>query len=460
MKASLEPFKKIVFDNLKSDIQYLIQNYPTIKDQLNIPLELFSINNESFPKKIINEFVKDNQAIILSKYNILISPKLQILSNNFLDLAHSALIYFLDDFYEFAVYRCVESINLESSFNKLWAQFDHDFFTNEIEMQYLARLKNLYYQGGIGLDRIIPWKEVEAYWANSTFEYKLLGWERKSGIHYSFLENIQPSWIVLRMKKKVSARNTFITGISEAIDKFNLFTFVIRNVAGGSTYFNDIRLFGLGHYSPFLDLGASASPVYDNDIYEEMGEYTTLEHPWDWSISKALNKCENVSYSQYVFADWQIRLKGALQIPKEIGKSSTKRKYYLYNNLLSLTFVFNSLLPDMGNWKNKLFRENYLPTLINQLFGMTEAVIKQTVVDLYEIRNCIAHGKNQDADREFSSRYGTLDKLNKGLEVFEHMLNQLILLSLANNNLKANLEQWYDSGDSTILPPLIKPFSD
>jgi len=461
------PFKKIILSGVKEHVQHLEEDHPTIKNQLNIPLDLFSVSHCLRPKKTVNKFVEDNQGIILTKYNTLIRPKLQIMSDNTLDLAHSAFDYFLDDFYEYAVYKCVESDNVEEDFNKLWLQFEQDFFANEIEIQYLARLKNLYYHGGIGLDNIIPWTGVDAYWTHSAFEYRLLGWERKGGIHYNFLENFQPSWMVLRMKKKVATVNNFVAGISEAVDRFNLFTFIVRNVSGGSVFFNDIRIFGLGHYSPFLDFGASASPVQDNDIYEEVGEHTTLDHPNDWFISKALKKCEGVSYSEYLFADWQIRLKATLQTPDDFGESTTKRKYYLYNNLLGLTFVFNSLLPDLkdknghpSHRDNKIFREDYLPILANLIYGMTEAMVKQTIIDLYEIRNCIAHGKNQEADREFASRYGTLDKLNDGLRLFEHILNELILLSLVNSNLKTTLEQWYGTKNSAILPVLVKPYSD
>jgi len=453
-------FKKVILSNLKGNVQYLLKEHPTIKNQLNIPLDPFSISDELYPKKEVNKFILDNQSLILSKYNILVRPKLQILSDNSKDLALSAFDYFIDDFYEYAVYKCVEVDNIDKTFEEIWNQFQQDFFANEVEIQYLARLKNLYYHGGIGLDNIIPWSGIDGYWTHSAFDYRLLGWERQGGIHYNFLENFYPSWMVLRMKGKVSAPDSLVTNISEVVDKFNLFTFIVRNVSGGSVYFNDIRIFGLGHYSPFLTLESSAVPVYDNDIYEEIGEYTTLEHPWDWSISKALKKCENVSYSQYVFADWQIRLKGTLQTPKEMEESNTKRKYYLYNNLLSLTFVLNSLLPDMGNHKNKIFREDYLPVLMSKLFGINETTVKETVVNLYEIRNCIAHGKNQEADNEFALRYGDLDKFNEALSLFEHILNDLILLSLVNNHLKTILEQWYNSGNTASLPTLIKPFSD
>jgi hypothetical protein len=450
-------FKKIIFVNLKASIKHLLVEHPTIKNQLNIPLDPFSISYKLRPKKEVGKF---NQDLILSKYYTLIRPKLQILSDSTTELAQSAFNYFIDDFYEYAIYKCVESEDAEKMFNDIWNQFELDFYASELEIQYLARLKNLYYHGGIGLDNIIPWAGVDGYWTHTAFDYRLLGWERQGGIHYNFLENFYPSWMVLRMKKKISFANAFISGISEAVDKFSLFTFIVRNVSGGNVYFNDIRLFCLGHYSPFSNLGSSSIPVCDNDIYEEIGEYTTLEHPWDWSISKALKKCENVSYSQFIFADWQIRLKGALQTPKEMEESNTKRKYYLYNNLLCLTFVLNSLLPDMGNRKNKSFREDYLPILIHRLFGMTEGTTKQAIKNLYEIRNCIAHGKNQDADKELASKYGTLDKLKEELRIFEYILNQLILLSMVNGNLKIILEQWYNTGNSTLLPSLDKPFSD
>ncbi|GEM_PF-7035120 len=460
-------FKKSVIKGVTENIQYLVEHYPNIKNQLNITLELFTISNQLYPKKQVKKFVEDNQGLILQKYNTLISPRLQFLSENSLDLAQSAFEYFIDDFFEYAIYRCVESEDFDKDFEFLWTQFEHDFFSNEVEMQYLARLKNLYYYGGIGLDNLIPWTNVDVYWTSTAFEYRLLGWERKDGIRYSFLESFQPSWMVLRMRKKITNSGVFVAGVREATERFNLITFIVRNVAGGSVFFNDIRLFGFGHYSPFSDVGASVFSVADNDIYEEVGEHTTLDHPNDWFISNALKKCEGVDYSQYIFTDWQIRLRATLQTSGGFGESTTKRKYYLFNNLLGLTFVLNSLLPDLkdrngypSNRDNKNFRESFLPVLLANYSGMIESNVKQTITDLYEIRNCIAHGKNQEADREFSSRYGSLDKLADGLRFFEYMLNRLIMLSLVNNNLKNDLECWYVSGNSISVPSLIKPFEE
>ncbi len=460
MSAFPTSFKRITLTNLKGNIKYLLKEHPTIKNQLNIPLDRFSISDELRPKREVKQFVEANQDPILAKYNMLIRPKLQSMSKNSQELANSAFEYFIDDFYEYAVYKCVEADDIGTAFNEIWDQFEHDFFADEVEMQYLARLKNIYYHGGIGLENVIPWAGMDGYWVHDAFGYRLLGWERQGGIHYNFLENFYSSWMVLRLKRKASTPQSLFSHIVEATDKFNLFTFVVRNVAKGSVYFNDIRVFGLGHYSPFLTLGSSAVPIYDNDIYEDIGEYTTLEHPEDWFINKALKKCENVSYSEYIFADWQIRLKGALQTPKETEESKTKRKYYLYNNLLSLTFVFNSLLPDMGNRLNTIFRESYLPVLVLKLFGIDETKTKETIVNLYKIRSCIAHGKNQEADNEFATRYGDLRKLSEALNLFEHILNKLILLSLVNTNPKPTLEAWYRTGNSAALPILVKPFAD
>lgn len=457
--------KKTVLDNLEGCVSYLLKEHPDIKQRLDIPVELFSIDEELMNLKEFQEFVNVNRQLIRDKYNLLVKPRLQIIEDKNQDMEKSLLLHFFEDFYQYAVYKCVEADNFTVTFNDLWKFFEDEFFAQENIFEFQARLKNVYYHGGIGLENIIPWGEVDAFWARSALDYRMLGWERNGGIHYKFMEYFQPSWIVLRKKSKVGKTQHILTACKEAEDQFNLFTFVVRNISKGDAYFNDIRYFGLGHFSPDSTFGVSWHSVKDNDIYEEFGEYTTIENPWDWTISKVLEKCDPSSYKDYSFADWHLRLNGKFKFPFDAEYSDTRKQYYLYEKILNASFVFNSLLPDIkdkngfpSHRDNKVFREDYLPEVLSKYSGIDKAKAKSTIISIYDVRNKIAHGKPQEAVSALTS-IGNFKDIEDKIHLFNYTISRLILISLANSDFKIRMDGYYTSKNLTTLPTLINPFA-
>lgn len=457
--------KSVVKRNLEEAIQYLIEEHPDIKQRLNIPVELFSIDEELESIPEFQEFVNTNRILIRNKYNILVKPRLQIMESDNADTEKLLLIHFFEDFYHYAVYKCVEADDWEVAFEEVWGFFQSEFFATENEFEFQARLKNVYYHGGIGLENIIPWDKVDAFWARSALDYRMLGWERNSGWRYVFMDYFEPSWMVLRKKAKINRTNSIQSACNDAENQFNLFTFVVRNISRGDAYFNDIRIFGLGHLSPASTFGASWHSVKDNDIHEELGEYTIIENPWDWSISKVLKKCDPQSYKDYSFADWHIRLNNHFKFPNSQEYSETRKQYYLYERILNSSFVFNSLLPDIkdrngypNNRKNKELREDYLPEVLFNVVRVDKTKAKDTIKIIYDIRNMIAHGKPQEVSRLMSS-IGSLEDVEDEINFFNYVISRLILISLANPDLKDKLEAYLASNNKAQLPSIVNPFS-
>lgn len=342
--------KETVSVSLHSAVEELLQEHPDIRQKLDIPLVLYSIGEELESLSEYQDFIDNNRQLIREKYNLLVRPRLQIIEGGGgEDIEQSLLSHFFEDFYQYAVYKCVESENFENSFNEVWNFFETEFFANDVHFEFQARLKNVYYHGGIGLNNIIPWNDTDAFWARSALDYRMLGWERKGGWHYDFMDYFMPSWMVLRKKVIINRNKHILSACSDAKDEFNLFAFVLRNIAGGDAYFNDIRFFGLGHFSPDSNFGVSWEPVKDNDIYEEVGDYTTIENPWDSAISKLLEKCNPSSYKEYIFADWHLRLNARFKFPFDSEYSNIRKQFYSYEKILNFSFVFNSLLPDIKN---------------------------------------------------------------------------------------------------------------
>ena len=460
-----DTFKSVTKDRLQGSIAWLLEEYPDIKQRLNIPVELFSIDDELEVLSEFQEFVSQNRTLIRNKYNLLVRPRLQIIEDGEQDTEKYLLSHFFEDFFQYVVYKCVEADNPDEEFDKAWKFFEDEFFAEENNFEFQARLKNVYYHGGIGLDNVIPWDDVTLFSARTPLDYRMLGWERKGGYHYEFLDFFQPPWLLLRKKAVIGRNKSVLSACKEAEAQFNLFTFVVRNVSGGDAYFNDIRFFGLGHFSPQSILGVSWSSISDNDIYEEFGEYTTIEHPWDWSISKVLDKCNPSSYKDFVFADWHTRLNGKFKFPFDQEYSQTRKQYYFYEQILNLSFVFNSLLPDLKGRngypsaiKNKEFREDYLPEVLSTYGGVDKSNANSTIKTIYDIRNNIAHGKPQDAISALNS-LGTEEDIKNKIHFFQYVVNKITLISLVNTDFKIKMVAYHTSGDTQQIPALINPFS-
>ncbi len=456
--------KNAIKESVEETIQHLSEEYPDIKQRLNIPVELFSIDEELKELPAFQKFVNANRTLIREKYNILVKPRIQIIEVNEEDAERSLLLHFIEDFYQYAIYKCVESDEWESDFEKVWNFFQSEFFAIQNQFEFQARLKNVYYHGGIGLENIIAWNDVDAFWARGPLDYRMLGWERKGGWSYEFMDYFQPSWMVLRKKVKIDRNNGIMLSCKDAENQFNLFTFVVRNISSGDAYFNDIRFFGLGHFSPDSTFGASWHSVRDNDIYEEFGEYTTIENPWDWTISKVLEKCDPSSYKGYVFADWQIRLNNQFKFPYDQEYSDTRKQFYLYEKILNSSFVFNSLLPDIkdrngyaDHRKNKDLRESYLPELLASMAGIDKVKANLTITRLYDIRNMIAHGKPQEA-LNLMIAIGSLNDVENEIYFFNYIIRRLILISLANPDFKIKMETYYLGGNLQSLTTIANPF--
>jgi hypothetical protein len=458
-------FKSVVKSNLEGSIAWLLEEYPEIKQRLNIPVELFSVDEELEKLPEFNEFVAQNRVLIRNKYNLLVRPRLQIIEDAEQDVEKYLLSHFIEDFFQYAVYKCVEADNVDESFEESWKFFEVEFFADENKFEFQARLKNVYYHGGIGLDNVIPWDDVDLFSARSPLDYRMLGWERKGGRHYEFMDFFQPPWMILRKKAVIGGSKHILSACKETEDQFNLFTFVVRNISKGDAYFNDIRFFGLGHFSPHSILGVSWSPIRDNDIYEEFGEYTTIEHPWDWSISKVLSKCNPSSYKDFVFADWHIRLNGKFKFPFDQEYTQTRKQYFFYEQILNLSFVFNSLLPDLKDRngypnpkKNKELREDYLPEVLTAYGGIDKNYAISTIKIVYDIRNKIAHGKPQEASSALGL-IGTEENIKNKINFFQYIVSRIILISLANPDFKSKMETFHVIGSIQTTPTLINPFS-
>lgn len=106
--------------------------------------------------------------------------------------------------------------------------FESDFFSGQNTIELLARLKNVYFHGGMVLSDIMPWDNTDAFWARSPFDYRMLGWERKRSHLYEFMDFFQPSWIVLRKSVNVSSSLNLLNGIKQSINEFNLPRLILR----------------------------------------------------------------------------------------------------------------------------------------------------------------------------------------------------------------------------------------
>lgn len=458
-------FKSTVKNSLDSSIAWLLDEYPEIKQRLNIPVELFSVDEELKNLPEFQKFVTQNRTLIRNKYNLLVRPRLQIIEESEQDVEKYLLSHFIEDFFQYGVYKCVEAENVDEAFEEAWSFFEQEFFAEENKFEFQARLKNVYYHGGIGLHNVIPWDNVDLFSARSPLDYRMLGWERKGSRHYEFLDLFQPPWMILRKKVIIGKNKNILSACKEAEDQFNLFTFVVRNISKGDAYFNDIRFFGLGHFSPHSIIGVSWSSIRDNDIYEEFGEFTTIEHPWDWSISKVLAKCNPSSYRDFIFADWHIRLNSKFKFPFDQEYSQTRKQYYFYEQILNLSFVLNSLLPDLkdkngypSSRKNKELRENYLPEILASYGGVDKNNTISTIKKIYDIRNKIAHGKPQEAASSLSS-IGTEEDIKNKINFFQYIVSRIILISLVNPAFKTEMEVYYNSSNLQTLPTMINPFN-
>lgn len=456
-------FKEVVFTAVKSDIKYLAEKHPDLKNRLDIELELFSIDEDLLKNQDYSKFLSSYKVLILQKYKLLLFPRIQISGSNEDDTG-AILNFFINDFYVYAVYKCAESANVDKVFDEIWTFFETEFFAPSNKIMLKARVKNLYYQSGFNAENIIPWQDVKLTWAKEALDFRTLGWERK-GNFYTFIDYFQAPWIILQKEVAIHNNTEFNLSIIEAENQFNLFMFVLRNTCKGDAYFNDIRIFGLGHFSPLATFGVSWKPIVDNDIYEEFGEHTTLTHPWDWSISKLLKKCNSSAYKEYVFADWQIRLNSQLKIGDTIYQSETRNQFYLFEKILNLSFVFNSLLPDIKNKKgyadhraNKELREDYLPEVLKNYLSMDKLKTKSTIKTLYDIRNDIAHGKAQDAKAKLQM-LGTMRDKETQINYFSFMISKIILISLANSDFKLKMEAYFNSKDISKMPQIVSPFS-
>lgn len=457
--------KQTIKDLALETIESLKSENPDIKIRLNIPLESFSIDEalEALPEFL--EFVENNRPLILDKYNRLIKPKLQLLASNNQDIEKIILTDFIEDFFHYAIYKCIEFDNPDVTFDESWDFFQEEFFADENHFEFRARLKNVYYHGGVGLDNIIPWNDVSLFSASSSLDYRIMGWERERSRMYQFLDYFQPVWLILKKKATITSNKGIMSVCREAENQFNLFTFVVRNICKGGAFFNDIRVFGLGYLSPHSNFGASWHAIPDNDIYEEFEEFTTIENPWDSSISKVLDKCDPLAYKEFVFADWNVRLNSQFNLSFDSEYSLIRKQFYFYERVLNLSFVLNSLLPDMKNSrgypdfrKNKLLREDYLSKVLAIITRMDEVKIKETINNFYELRNKIAHGNSVEAKSLLNSM-GNDVTINEKIRFFNYIVSKIILISLANDDFKIKMEIYCDSGDLSLLPSLVNPFS-
>ncbi|MBF0208952.1 MAG: hypothetical protein HQK53_18990 [Oligoflexia bacterium] len=443
--------KNAISRDIISEVKRLDKLYPNKRFPLNTSPLIYGA--DEYITDEVSKFILENKSKIISNYNkFVLASNLSISAEN---LPNAIFEYFIEDFFGYAVYKCFHSTEILVTFEEIWSNFEQEFFSDEQTITYFLQLKNLYYHGGMSLDSVLEYNGVKAFFSNEDYLYRILGWERE-GNFWKYFDNFYPPWVILSKTLKIGANENINQHLKSFEDDVNLITLVIRCIKGGGLYFNDIRLFGVGNYSPHNT--ESMRAVSDNDIYEQISEKTTIDNPWDWFIGKSLKKIKNANYNNLLFIDWSIRLKRNQKTSNKDTVSPRQREFYLYNNLVGLTFGFNSLIFDNQNKDNSKFREDYIPTLMKEYFRMEEVGVRKTISDLYKLRNKIAHGHYLKARKIVTETFFGYDNLEKALNGFEVIINRLILLSIVNEDIKAKLKKWYKSGDNTMCPVLIKPF--
>lgn len=462
MKIIPQSIKKFIKEYIFYEIKELVKKHPDIKNRLNIKPGSYIISY-SLKKNIkaYQLFVNKNANQILNKYNnLLTSTGLQIIPSKERNLSSSAMDYFLDDFYEYLIYYLAESNDKEKDFENKWKKFENELFLSVNQLEIIAHVKNLYYHGGESLENILPWLNIKLTWAKSAFEYRLLGWERKGGHNFELIETFEPVWILLKSQVNIDGNNQLRSKTEKIKGKFNLIMFILRNEISGNPFFNNIRLFGLGHYSPSGFMTTSLINELDNDIHEEFGEPATLSNPHDYFFKKLLSKINENCYEEFEFIDWQLRMIGKIELDDRIENSKKREKYYLFQKLLNLISIFNSILPDIekNNKKNEDNRVNYLPVLLETIFKMDKNKIITTIRNVYDLRNKIAHGDIKKIENIMYKIYYDFKILKDDLRFTEYIITKIIQLTLVNSDFKNIEEKYYKKGDPKKLPKLSGPY--
>jgi hypothetical protein len=447
-----ESIKKYIKESLFQCVDELVKENPDIKNRLNIKPGSYSISFNLRKSKDYTKFCEQNEALLLEKYNNLIAASgLQMIPSKDRKLAFSTFDLLVDDFFEYMVYYLAESEDKEKEFEDKFVIFENELESKSNKLEVIAHLKNIYFQGGSILENLIPWDDITITWARTAFMFRLLGWERQGDHNFEFLETFQPPWIILKGDIEIGSASDIQSKTRNIIGKFNLFTFVTRNEVGGNPYFNNVRLFGLGHYSPNGIMTTSLINVFDNDIHEEYGKAATLENPHDHFLSELLKKIDPNVYHQYDFIDWQMRMLGKMELNYRIEYSQKRTKYYLFQKLLNLISILNSLLPDMGNQDNQKNREEYIVEILAAKFSMDKTKVKETFQNTYTLRNKIVHGDVPKIDSIMKSKYSNIEILKEDLRFLEFILTRIINMTLVDQNFKLKEEQYFRSGNPSIV---------
>ena len=455
--------KKFIKESLFYDVKELMKKHSDIKNRLNIKPGSYIISFSL--KKHIKDyetFVNKNKNLLIKKYeNLLASSGLQIIPAKDGNITTSIMDYFLNNFYEYLVYFLTESKEIEKDFEIEWNKFEKELFSAINKLEVIVHVKNLYFHGGEIIEEFIPWINTKLIWTKSSFEYRLLGWERNGGHNFEFIKTFEPPWILLKRYIDINKQNQLRPEIEKAKEKFNLVLFIIRNEIRGNPFFNNIRLFGLGHYSPSGFITTSLISELDNDIHEEYGKPATLDNPHDYFFKKLLSKVDENCYKKFEFIDWQLRMIGKIEINEEMKNSKKRLKYYLFQKLLNLLSTLNSLLPDIeeDNKKNKDNRENYIPVLLEKIFKMDKNKIIKTINNVYNLRNKIVHGDIEKIDEIMTEIYCDITLLIEDLRFTEYIISQIIKLTLVNLDFKKIEEEYYKTKKPEILPKLILPYT-
>ena len=454
-----EKIKKYLILNIKDNINYFSKKNDGLKELFENNYFYLDEENKKDKNFIENlqEFIKDDfiKSTIIKNINFCNPKTINRISELMafsipLCEPFEFLLDIFNDFINYTIRLCINEKQQDKLIEEHFSNFEHDFFSDEIPITFIANISRFYYYSS-DIENLITNQDL-----NVKVKYLLLRNNTNKNIYFTLKKNFKTCYSntlsdEIKNYPTIIEYTTFINkneNLNDLMDKtediFNKIFLAARLICGGSMHFDFIRPFFIGNYT-------SITPIIkefpENHLFTYNDKETTINNgPFEVWINRILESLLQRDYFKWVFVDQKIRdsyYRNSIlnsKIPFSYKFKASKQ----VERLIDLIQGIENIMGGYGSSNRKPLGKLLSKGEINK-----ENEIEELIKNLYEIRDKYIHGSNKIFSI-IKNKYKTNTEFEKDIDRLEYILKQTIIFDILNEDFGDKIQKYIES----LKPPM------